>query len=229
MSSLNKVQLIGHLGRDPEGRTMPSGDRVCNISLATTDTWKDKQSGEKMEATEWHRISFFGRLAEVVEEYTRTGSQIYVEGKLQTRKYTDKDGVERYSTEIRADSMQLLGSPRGEGGGGGERGGNDRGGQQRNQGDNGRGQQRQDTRGQGNGNSQGNQGGGRNSYADQRGGGGQRQAAPQQQRSQGNTTQQRSGAAGSSGFDDMDDDIPFVTSVGVEPSKSKRLRRADFR
>lgn len=109
MSSVNKAIIIGNLGRDPEVRYMPSGDAVASISVATTDTWKDKASGEKKEATEWHKVVFFGRLAEVVGQYLKKGSQVYIEGKLRTRKYTDKDGVEKYSTEINADTMQMLG------------------------------------------------------------------------------------------------------------------------
>ena len=108
MASVNKVILIGNLGRDPEVRYMPSGDAVATLNLATTEKWKDK-SGEAQEQTEWHRISFFGRQAEICGEYLRKGSSIYVEGRLQTRKWTDKEGVERYSTEIRGDRMQMLG------------------------------------------------------------------------------------------------------------------------
>ena len=119
MASVNKVIIIGNLGRDPEIRYMPSGDAVANITVATTDKWKDKQSGETREATEWHRISFFGRQAEVVGQYLKKGSQVYVEGSLRTRKWTDQSGQEKYSTEIRADSMQMLGGRQGQGGGGG--------------------------------------------------------------------------------------------------------------
>lgn len=109
MASLNKVALIGNLGRDPEVRTFPSGDRVANVTIATTDKWKDKTTGEMKEATEWHRIVFHGRLAEIAGEYLRKGSQVYVEGSLRTRKWTDQAGVEKHSTEIRADQMQMLG------------------------------------------------------------------------------------------------------------------------
>lgn len=115
MASVNKVIIVGNLGADPETRYLPSGEAVTNIRVATTDRWKDKQSGEMKEATEWHRISFFGRLAEVAGEYLKKGSQVYVEGSLRTRKWQDKDGQDRYSTEIRADVMQMLG--RREGGG----------------------------------------------------------------------------------------------------------------
>jgi len=109
MASVNKVILIGNLGRDPEVRYMPSGDAVANITIATTETWKDK-AGEKQEQTEWHRVAMFGKTAEVAGEYLKKGSQVYIEGKLQTRKWTDKEGQERYTTEIRADRMQMLGS-----------------------------------------------------------------------------------------------------------------------
>lgn len=110
MASLNKVQIIGNLGRDPETRSFPNGDQVANVTIATTDKWKDKASGEMREATEWHRVSFFGRQAEIAGQYLRKGSSVYVEGSLRTRKWTDKDGIEKYSTEIRADSMLMLGS-----------------------------------------------------------------------------------------------------------------------
>ena len=116
MASINKVILIGNLGRDPETRFLPSGSAVANISVATTDTWKDKTSGEKKEATEWHRVVFFGRLSEIVVDYLKKGSQVYVEGRLQTRKY-EKDGQDHYSTEIIADTMKMLGSRSGMGGG----------------------------------------------------------------------------------------------------------------
>ena len=108
MASVNKVILVGNLGRDPETRTFPSGDQVCNVTLATTDRWKDKQSGEMREATEWHRLVFNGRLAEIAAQYLRKGSQIYVEGQIRTRKY-EKDGQTHYSTDIRVDQMQMLG------------------------------------------------------------------------------------------------------------------------
>jgi single-strand DNA-binding protein len=116
MASVNKVIIVGNLGRDPETRYLPSGEAVTNISVATTDTWKDKASGEKKEATEWHRISAFGKLAEIMGEYLKKGSQVYIEGSLKTRKYQDKEtGKDRYSTEIRADRMQMLGSRAGSG------------------------------------------------------------------------------------------------------------------
>lgn len=115
MASVNKVIIVGNLGADPETRYLPSGEAVTNIRVATTDRWKDKQSGELKEATEWHRIAFFGRLATIAGEYLKKGSQVYVEGSLRTRKWQDKDGQDRYSTEIRGDVMQMLG--RREGGG----------------------------------------------------------------------------------------------------------------
>ncbi|SAL84659.1 single-strand binding protein [Caballeronia arvi] len=109
MASVNKVILVGNLGADPETRYLPSGDAVANIRLATTDRYKDKSSGEMKELTEWHRVSFFGRLAEIVNEYLKKGSSVYVEGRIRTRKWTDQAGQERYSTEIVADQMQMLG------------------------------------------------------------------------------------------------------------------------
>ena len=118
MASVNKVILVGNLGRDPETRYMPDGGAITNISIATTSTWKDK-SGEKQEATEWHRIAFFGKLAEIAGEYLKKGSQVYVEGKLRTRKWQDKDGQDKYTTEVIADVMQMLGGRQGMGGEGG--------------------------------------------------------------------------------------------------------------
>ncbi len=125
MASVNKVILIGNLGRDPETRYMPDGGAVTNVSIATTETWKDK-SGEKQEKTEWHRVAFFGKLAEIAGEYLKKGSQVYVEGRLQTRKWQDKDGQDKYTTEIIADRMQMLGSRQGMGGGERERDGGER-------------------------------------------------------------------------------------------------------
>jgi len=115
MASVNKVIIVGNLGADPETRYLPSGEAVTNIRVATTDKWKDKTSGEMKEATEWHRIAFFGRLATVAGEYLKKGSQVYVEGSLRTRKWQDKEGQDRYSTEIRADVMQMLGRREGSG------------------------------------------------------------------------------------------------------------------
>ncbi len=117
MASVNKVILVGNLGRDPEVRYMPDGAAITNISVATTDTWKDK-AGEKQERTEWHRVAFFGKLAEIAGEYLKKGSQVYIEGRLQTRKWQDKDGQDKYTTEIVADRMQMLGSRSGGGAGG---------------------------------------------------------------------------------------------------------------
>ncbi len=116
---VNKVILIGNLGADPETRYSASGTAMCTIRIATTDSWKDKQSGERQERTEWHRIKFFGRLAEIAGEYLKKGRQVYIEGSLRTDKYTDKEGVERYTTDIIANEMQMIGG-QGEGGGRGE-------------------------------------------------------------------------------------------------------------
>ena len=118
MASVNKVILLGNLGRDPETRYTTGGDAVTNLNIATSEQWKDK-SGEKQERTEWHRVVLFGRQAEIAAEYLKKGRSVYIEGRLQTRKYTDKDGVEKYSTEIVADRMQLIGGAR-DGGGGGD-------------------------------------------------------------------------------------------------------------
>jgi single-strand DNA-binding protein len=115
MASVNKVILVGNLGKDPETRYMPNGEAVTNCTIATTDTWKDKTSGEKKEATEWHRIVFYRKLAEIAGQYLKKGSQVYIEGSLKTRKWTDKEGVEKYTTEIIADTMQMLGSRQGSG------------------------------------------------------------------------------------------------------------------
>ena len=196
MASVNKVIIVGNLGRDPEMRTFPSGDQVANVTIATTDRWRDKNTGENKESTEWHRVVFNGRLAEIVGQYLRKGSQVYVEGSLRTRKWTDQAGIEKYSTEIRADNMQMLGSRQGMGGGGGG------------------GQGDYDDGGYGGG-----------------GGGQQHQQAPQQQG--GYEAPRRSAPAQAaaprpappaprpappmappparapSGFDDIDDDIPF--------------------
>ncbi|MBU3559889.1 single-stranded DNA-binding protein [Polynucleobacter sp. Nonnen-W13] len=121
MASVNKVIIVGNVGRDPETRYMPSGDAVTNISVATSDRYKDKQSGEMKETTEWHRVAFFGKLAEIAGQYLKKGSQVYVEGRLRTRKWTDASGQEKYSTEIVAETMQMLGGkPVGGSGDGGE-------------------------------------------------------------------------------------------------------------
>ena len=184
MASVNKVIIVGNLGRDPEMRTFPSGDQVANVTIATTDKWKDKQSGEMKEATEWHRVVFNGRLAEIAGQYLRKGSQVYVEGSLRTRKLTDQSGVEKYSTEIRADQMQMLGSRQGMGGGG--QGGGQQGGGY----DDGYG---------------GDQGG--YDQAPRRAAPAPRPMAAPAQRPAPAPVAQAPRAA--SGFDDMDDDIPF--------------------
>ncbi|WP_027477282.1 single-stranded DNA-binding protein [Curvibacter gracilis] len=186
MASVNKVIIVGNLGRDPEIRTFPSGDQVANVTIATTDRWKDKQSGEMKEATEWHRVVFNGRLAEIAGQYLRKGSQVYVEGSLRTRKWTDQAGVEKYSTEIRADQMQMLGSRQGMGGGGG--------------GD------------------EGGYGGGQGGYGGGQGGGGY-ESAPRRAPAAAPAARAPAprpapapapmASRPSSGFDDMDDDIPF--------------------
>ena len=184
MASINKVIIVGNLGRDPEMRTFPSGDQVANVTIATTDKWKDKQTGEMKEATEWHRVVFNGRLAEIAGQYLRKGSQVYVEGSLRTRKWTDQNGVEKYSTEIRADQMQMLGSRQGMGGGG--QGGGQQGGEY----DDGYG---------------GDQG--RYDQAPRRAAPAPRPMAAPAQRPAPAPVAQAPRAA--SGFDDMDDDIPF--------------------
>ena len=184
MASVNKVIIVGNLGRDPEMRTFPSGDQVANVTIATTDKWKDKQTGEMKEATEWHRVVFNGRLAEIAGQYLRKGSQVYVEGSLRTRKWTDQNGVEKYSTEIRADQMQMLGSRQGMGGGG--QGGGQQGGGY----DDGYG---------------GDHGG--NDQAPRRAAPAPRPMAAPAQRPAPAPVAQAPRAA--SGFDDMDDDIPF--------------------
>ena len=119
MASVNKVTLIGNLGRDPEVRYTPNGAAVCNVSIATTRNWKDKNSGDKVEETEWHRVVFYDRLAEIAGEYLKKGRSVYVEGRLKTRKWQDKDGKDNYTTEIVAEQMQLLGGREGGGMGGG--------------------------------------------------------------------------------------------------------------
>jgi single-strand DNA-binding protein len=120
MASVNKVILVGNLGKDPETRYATSGAAICNITLATSRQWKDKTSGEKREETEWHRVVFYDRLAEIAGEYLKKGRPVYVEGRLKTRKWQDKEGQDRYTTEIIAEEMQLLGSREGGGGGGGD-------------------------------------------------------------------------------------------------------------
>jgi len=174
MASINKVILIGNLGRDPEVRYTPSGSAICNAAIATSRNWKDKNSGEKVEETEWHRVVFYDRLAEIAGEYLKKGRSVYVEGRLKTRKWTDKDGVEKYTTEVIADNMQMLGGR--EGGGGGDEGGGGR--YSRNSG------------GDSGGESQ------ERSERPARAPASRPAPAPAAQKS-------------STGFDDMDDDIPF--------------------
>jgi single-strand DNA-binding protein len=180
MASVNKVIIVGNLGRDPEVRSFPSGDRVANVTIATTDRWKDKQTSEMKEATEWHRVVFNGRLAEIVEQYLRKGSQVYIEGSLRTRKWTDQSGQEKFTTEIRADQMQMLGSRQGMGGPSG------------------------DDEGGGGGYSGGGGGGGYDS-APRR----PQAAAPASRPAAQAPRQAPAPAKSASGFDDMDDDIPF--------------------
>ena len=126
---INKVILIGNLGQDPETRAMPSGGAVTNFTLATNESWKDKQTGEQKDRTEWHKVAMFNRLAEIAAEYLRKGSQVYIEGKLRTRKWQDRDGNDRYTTEVIADEMQMLGGRGGSGGGSSSYGGGGSGGQ----------------------------------------------------------------------------------------------------
>ncbi|GBG01710.1 single-stranded DNA-binding protein [Azospira sp. I13] len=123
MAAVNKVILLGNLGADPETRYMPNGDAVATVRLATTESWKDRNSGEKRESTEWHRVVFFRKLAEIVGQYLKKGSSVYIEGRIRTRKWQDKDGQERYTTEIEATEMQMLGGRSGQGGQGGSGGG----------------------------------------------------------------------------------------------------------
>ena len=123
MASVNKVILVGNLGKDPDVRYLPDGGAVVNLALATSNSWKDKNTGEKREETEWHRVVIYGRLAEIAGEYCKKGRPVYIEGRLKTRKWQDQSGVDKYTTEIIADQMQLLGSRDGGGGGGGNYGG----------------------------------------------------------------------------------------------------------
>jgi len=164
MASVNKVILIGNLGRDPEVRYAPSGSAICNVTIATSRSWKDKTSGERQEETEWHRVVFYDRLAEIAGEYLKKGKSVYIEGRLKTRKWTDKDGVEKYTTEIIAQEMTMLGAR--EGGGGG--------------------------------------------MGDDMGGGGQERApAPRSAPPARSAPASKPAAKSATGFDDMDDDIPF--------------------
>jgi single-strand DNA-binding protein len=170
MASINKVILIGNLGRDPEVRYTPSGAAVCNVTIATSRNWKDKTSGDKVEETEWHRVVFYDRLAEIAGEYLKKGRSVYVEGRLKTRKWQDKEGVERYTTEIVAEEMKMLGGREGLGGGdeAGSRG-----------------------------------------YAREGGDAGERSPRPAAQRPAASKPAAAPAAKSSTGFDDMDDDIPF--------------------
>jgi single-strand DNA-binding protein len=181
---VNKVILVGNLGADPETRAMPSGATVANLRIATSESWRDKTSGEQQERTEWHRVALFGRLAEIASEYLRKGSQVYIEGSLRTRKWQDKQGQERYSTEIVGNELQMLGSRGGAGAGGGGGGG-----------------------GGGFGESSG--GGGGSGAAPRSGGGGGRSSGGGA--GGGDPYAEYSGPQGgeSHGKDDFDDDIPF--------------------
>lgn len=170
MSSVNKVILVGHLGRDPEVRYMPNGAAVCNVTLATSRQWKNKDTGEKMEETEWHRCSAFDRIAEVMGEYLKKGRQVYIEGRLKTRKWTDKDGVEKYTTEVIVEEMKMLGAaPEG----GGQR------------------QQHDD------------------SYPPRGGSEGSQRRHADRRPPPAGTPPSHSRTSTGTGFDDMDDDIPF--------------------
>jgi len=206
MSSINKAIIIGNLGRDPELRNMPNGAAVCTVSLATTRSWKDKNSGDKVEETEWHRVVFFDRLADIAAEYLKKGSSVYVEGRLKTRKWQDKDGKDNYTTEIVAEQMQLLGGRQSAGGGAEDDGY----GQQAR--GNGGGQQRQQQ-------SRGNGGG--------QGYGGGQQSRPNNNAGRNSTASGRVPAA--AGDFDEPDDIPFASkcdrhAIGVTGAE-RRLHR----
>ena len=181
---INKVILVGNLGADPETRAMPSGTTVANLRIATSESWRDKQSGEQQERTEWHRVVLFGRLGEIAAEYLKKGSQVYIEGSLRTRKWQDKQGVERYSTEIVGNEMQMLG---GRGGGGGMGAGS------------GGGSSGSGAGGPSGGSSGGSRGGG---------GGGGNDPFPEYSHSDSGGSAGGAGGAGG-GRDDFDDDIPF--------------------
>ena len=182
MASVNKVILIGNLGRDPEVRYTPNGSAVCNLGIATTRNWKSKESGERQEETEWHRVVLFDRLAEIAGEYLKKGRPVYIEGRLRTRKWTDKDGVEKYTTEIYGETMQLLGGREGGGGGGGGGGG---------YGDD-----------PGYGDEGGGGGGGRSEMRSEA----PRRSAPPPRAP---ATPRPAPPQSSTGFDDLDDDLPF--------------------
>ena len=170
MASVNKVTLIGNLGRDPEVRYAPSGAAICNVAIATSRNWKDKTSGERQEETEWHRVVFYDHLAEIAGEYLKKGKSVYIEGRLKTRKWTDKDGVEKYTTEIIAQEMTMLGSREGGAGGGG---------------------------------------GGDDGYSEQRAEAPRRAAPAPAPAPRSAASAPRQAPKSSTGFDDMDDDIPF--------------------
>jgi single-strand DNA-binding protein len=183
---INKVILVGHLGADPETRAMPSGATVANLRIATTESWRDKQSGEQQERTEWHRVALFGRLGEIAAEYLKKGSQVYIEGSLRTRKWQDKQGQERFSTEIVGNEMQMLG---GRGGGSGGAGAAPGGG---------------DFERGSSGGSGGGSGGGRGGRSGGGSGGGD--SYPDEYSQSGG---QSGGGGGAGKADDFDDDIPF--------------------
>ncbi len=192
MASVNKVILVGNLGRDPEVRYMPNGDAVANYSIATTETWKDK-NGMRQEKTEWHNIVMYRRLAEIAGEYLKKGSSVYIEGRLQTRKWQDKQGNDRYTTEIVADQMQMLGGRNSGGGGGGYEGGSHDGG------------------GYGGSSGGGNMGGGSGNRGGNYGApqGGYDDNQPPRMRDDTPPPPRRQEAKPAANFDDMDDDIPF--------------------
>ncbi|MGO2133462.1 MAG: single-stranded DNA-binding protein [Halomonas sp.] len=207
---INKVILIGNLGQDPEVRFTPSGTAVANLSLATSDSWMDRQTGQRQERTEWHRVVMFNKLAEIAQQYLKKGSKLYVEGRLQTRKWQDQNGQDKYSTEIVANNMEMLDSRGGSDGGQyqPQQGGNYGGGQQPQQGGGNYGgghqqQQPQQSGGYGGGQQPPQQGG---SF-----GGGQQQSAPQPQPApaQGGGQQSSYGAPDPDSFKDFDDEIPF--------------------
>lgn len=196
---INKVIIVGNLGADPETRYTGNGTAITSLRLATSEAWTDKQSGEKQERTEWHRVKLFGKLAEIAGEYLKKGRQVYIEGSLRTDKYTDKDGVERYSTDIIANEMQMLGGQAGGGGEGGGFGGGQGGG---------RAQPARSQAGGGQGGGGGNWGGG--GGGQQRGGnfgGGQQRGGDDYGQPRGGNAPQRSAPPVNEGFDD--DDIPF--------------------
>jgi single-strand DNA-binding protein len=184
MASVNKVIVLGNLGRDPELRYTPSGSAVCNVSIATTRNWKSKDSGERQEETEWHRVVFYDRLAEIAGEYLKKGRPVYVEGRLKTRKWADKDGKDQYTTEVIAEQMQLLGGREDGGGGGG--GGFSRGGQ-----------------------SGGNFGGGDDMGHEESSQSPQARRPMAQQRPAAPAQRPAAAPKPATGFDDLDDDIPF--------------------